>query len=198
MPCACCISFSSGIDRRKGERPLTSGCRALTIWSCGSPTSSRHSSVELGSRNRVVEPAKKVDVEMGVEYRGRLFEKTGLAKTADGSDDNLINVEVVEGKVSFTNVDSTPEPLKDVLPASYAPADEEHPPGANDEDDDSDEEGVESNSGANDIITTLLIDDDIAEGEEPFLIETATRYVLVSSAPVAFTAALVKWLIALW
>ena len=144
------------------------------------------------------EAAKTIDVEMGVEYRGRLFEKTGLAKTADGSDDNLINVEVVDGKVSFTNVDSTPEPLKDVLPASYAPADEEHPPGANDEDDDSDEEGVESNSGANDIITTLLIDDDIAEGEEPFLIETATRYVLVSSAPVAFTAALVKWLIALW
>ena len=85
------------------------------------------------------EAAKTIDVEMGVEYRGRLFEKTGLAKTADGSDDNLINVEVVEGKVSFTNVDSTPEPLKDVLPASYAPADEEHPPGANDEDDDSDD-----------------------------------------------------------
>ena len=31
----------------------------------------------------VGEAAKKIDVEMGVEYRGRLLENTGLAITAD-------------------------------------------------------------------------------------------------------------------
>ena len=68
-------------------------------------------------------------------YRRRLFEKTGLAKTADGSDDNLINLEGVErGTYSFMDVDTTPEPLEDVLPISPAPADEENPPGSNDED----------------------------------------------------------------
>ncbi|CAN0572255.1 unnamed protein product, partial [Laminaria digitata] len=44
----------------------------------------------------VGEAAKKIDIEMGVDYRRRLFEKTGLAITADGSDDNLINLEGME------------------------------------------------------------------------------------------------------
>ena len=58
-----------------------------------------------------------------------LFEKTDLAITADGSDDNLINVEDMEREFSFMDADSTPEPLEDVLPTSPAPADEEHLPG---------------------------------------------------------------------
>ena len=33
--CACCDSSSSGIERRKGERPSTSGCWTLIMWSCG-------------------------------------------------------------------------------------------------------------------------------------------------------------------
>ena len=158
MPCACCISFSSGIDRRKGERPLTSGCRALTIWSCGSPTSSRHSSVELGSRNRVVEPAKKVDVEMGVEYHRRPFKKAGLAITADESDGNLINLEGMQGEFSFMDVDSTPEPLDDVLPALPGYVNEEHHLGSSSEEG----EGGKSDSVANGELATADADDALA------------------------------------
>ena len=103
----------------------------------------------------------------------------------------------MEEEFSFTNMDSTPEPLEDVLSASPAPADEEHPPASSEEEDDSDEEGGESNSGVNDELTTLHVDDDLDEGEEPLPLETPTGYVLVSSAPAALTAAFVKRLIVL-
>ena len=142
------------------------------------------------------EAAKKIDIEMDVDYCRRLFEKTGLAITADGNDGNLINLEGMEGDISgdisFLDAESTPEPFEDVLPASPAPADEEHPPGSSDEEDDSDEEGGESRSGANDELTTLGVDDDLAEGEEPLSLETPTGHALVSSAPTALSAALVK------
>ena len=88
--------------------------------------------------------------------------------------------------------DSTPEPLEDVLPASPAPANEEHPSGSSDEEDDSDEKGGESNSGANDELATLDVDDKLAEGEEPLPLEIPTGYVLASSAPAALAAELVK------
>ena len=87
---------------------------------------------------------KKIDVEMGVEFRRRRFEKTGLAITTDGRNDNLISLEGMEGEFSFMAADSPPEPLGDVLLASPAPDDEEHPPGSSDEEDDSIEEGGES------------------------------------------------------
>ena len=87
----------------------------------------------------VGEAAKEIDVEMGVEYRRRLFEKTHLAIAADGSHDNLNNLEGVERKFSFIDAASTPEPLEDKLPASPAPAYEEHPPGSSDKENDSDE-----------------------------------------------------------
>ena len=47
---------------------------------------------------------KKIDVETAVEYRRPLFEKTGLAVTADRSDDNLTNLEGMEGDFSFVAV----------------------------------------------------------------------------------------------
>ncbi|CAM9293549.1 unnamed protein product, partial [Ascophyllum nodosum] len=64
--------------------------------------------------------------------------------TADGSDDNLINLEGVErGTYSFMDVDTTPEPLEDVLPISPAPADEENSPGSRNEDEsETEEEGI--------------------------------------------------------
>ena len=136
--------------------------------------------------------AEKIDVEMGVGYRRRLFEKTDLAITADGSDDNLINTEGMEGKHSFMAADSTPEPLEDVLPASPAPADEEDPPGSSDEEADSDEERGESNIGATNELATLDVGDDLDEVEEPLPLELPTGYVLGSSAPAALTAELVK------
>ena len=92
---------------------------------------------------RVGEAAKKIDVEMDVEYRGRLFKRTGLAITADGSGDNLINLEGIEGNFFFIDADSTPEPLEDVLPASPATAQEKRSLGESDEEDDLDKEGGE-------------------------------------------------------
>ena len=89
------------------------------------------------------------------------------------------------------DADSTPEPLGDVLLASPAPGDEEHPPGSSDEEDDSIEEGGESNSGAN-VVATLDVDDDLDEGEEPLPLELPTGYVVASSAPTALTAELVN------
>ena len=52
--------------------------------------------------------------------------------TADGSDDNLINLEGMEGVISFLDTDSMPEPSEDVLPVLPAPSDEEHQPGSSD------------------------------------------------------------------
>ena len=73
------------------------------------------------------EAAKQIDRD--IRYHRRLFEKTGLAMTVDGNDDDLINLEGVErGTYSFMDVDTTPEPLEDVLPISPAPVDE-NPPG---------------------------------------------------------------------
>ena len=117
--------------------------------------------------------AAKIDVEMGVEYRRCLFESAGLAITADGSDDNLTNLDSMEGEFSFMNADSTPEPLEDAWPVSPAPADEEHPPGSSDEEDDSDEERGEIHSGGNDE-TTMDVDDDLDECEEPVPLEFPT------------------------
>ena len=89
------------------------------------------------------------------------------------------------------DADKTPEPLKDVLSASPAPANE-HPTGSSDEENDSDKKRGESNSGANDELATLDVDDDLDEGEEPLPLEIPTGYVLTSSAPAALTTELVK------
>ena len=55
---------------------------------------------------------KKIDVKMGVEHCRRPFKKTGMAITADGSDDNLINREGMEGEFSFMDVDSILDSLR--------------------------------------------------------------------------------------
>lgn len=57
----------------------------------------------------VGEAAMKIDVKMGVEYRRRLFKKTDLAITADGGDDNLINLGSMEREFYFMGTDSTPK-----------------------------------------------------------------------------------------
>lgn len=80
----------------------------------------------------VGEVANKIGIAMGVEYRRCLFEKTDLAIIADGRDDNLVNLECMEGDISFLDTDSTPEPFEDVLPSSPDPADKEHLPGSSD------------------------------------------------------------------
>ena len=95
------------------------------------------------------EAAKQIDRDIRYRRR-RLFEKMGLAMTADGSDDNLINIEGLErGTYSFMDVDTTPEPLEDVLPISPALAEEENPPGSSDEDESETEEGGVRSGGEN-------------------------------------------------
>ena len=88
------------------------------------------------------------------------------------------------------DADKTPEPLKDVLSASPAPANE-HPTGSSDEENDSDKKRGESNSGANDELSTLHVGNDFDKGEELLPLEVPTGYVLASSAPSALTAELV-------
>ena len=136
----------------------------VELWESNKLTTSQRRSL---TTQWAGEAAKKIDVETGVDYRRRLFEKSGLAITADGSDDNLINLEDMEGDISFLDAESTPEPFEDVLTASPAPADKEHPPDSSDEDDGSDEEEGGSRSGQNDEFTSLDVDDDLAEGENP-------------------------------
>ena len=121
----------------------------------------------------------------------------GLVMTADGSDDNFINLEGVErGTYSFVDVDTTPEPLEGVLLISPAPADEENPPGSSDKDESgTEEEGVRS-GGENrprqevDELAALDIDDGVADDETLLPLEVPADYSLVSSAPAALTLAL--------
>ena len=53
-------------------------------------------------------------------YRRHLFDKTGLIMTADGTDDNLINLEGLDGPYTFMNADGGREPRDDVQPFSPA------------------------------------------------------------------------------
>lgn len=74
-----------------------------------------------------------------LQYRRRLIEKIGVAIAAGGGDDNLINLEGVQG--AFSCMADSVEPLDDILPTSPAPADEEHSLGSSDEHGDSNVEG---------------------------------------------------------
>ena len=131
------------------------------------------------------EAAKKIDSDTA--YRKRLFEKTGLAMTADDSDDDLINLQGVErGTYSFMEVDTKPEPLEDVLPISPSPADEENPPGSSDEESESETDQVVNEEAV------LDMDDDIADDETLLPFEVPGGYSLVSSAPAALTQNLVN------
>ena len=107
--------------------------------------------------------------------------------TADGSDDDLINLQGVErGTYSFMEVDTTPEPLEDVLPISPAPADEENPPGSSDEESESETDQVVNEEAV------LDMDDDIADDETLLSFEVPGGYSLVISAPAALTQNLVN------
>ena len=116
--------------------------------------------------------------------------------TADGSDDNLINLEGVEqGRYSFMDVDTTPEPLEYMLSISPAPTDEENPPGSSDESE-SEEERVKSGGGTRlrqdvDELATMDTDDDVADDEVLLPLEVPAGYSLVSTAPAALTRTLV-------
>ena len=104
--------------------------KSLDAWLLNADNVERWESNKLTASDRRVlitqwvgEAAKQIDSD--IRYRRRLFEKTGLAMTADGSDDNLINLEGVEqGTYSFMVADTTPEPLEDVMSIPPAPADE--------------------------------------------------------------------------
>ena len=148
--------------------------KALDAWLLNGDNVEKGESNKLTASDRRIlitqwtgEAAKHIDRD--IRYRRRLFEKTGLAMTADGSDDNLINLQGVEqGTYSFMDVDTSPQPLEDVLQISPAPADEQNPPGSSDEDEsETEEEGVMSGGQQNrlrpdvDELATLDIDDDV-------------------------------------
>ena len=70
----------------------------------------------------VGEAVAKVDSDK--LYRRRLFERIGVAMTADCTDDNLINLEGLDGSYTLMNAGDGREPRDDVQPFSHA--DEEH------------------------------------------------------------------------
>ena len=113
--------------------------------------------------------------------------------TADGSDDNLVNLEgATQGAYSFMDVGTTPEP-----PISSTPADEELLTGSSDEDESDDEEeeaGSEGQRLRRDVNEMAIqdIDDEIADDEVPLPTQTPGGYFLMSSAPAALTVAHVK------
>ena len=53
--------------------------------------------------------------------------------TADGTDDNLMNLEGLDGPYTFMDAENDKEPREDEQP--FPPADEEHLEGSSDEDD---------------------------------------------------------------
>ena len=85
--------------------------KALDGWLLNSDNIEKWESNKLTASNRRVsitqwtgDAAKQIDRD--IRYRRRLFEKTGLAMTADSSEDNLINIEGVErGTYSFMGVE---------------------------------------------------------------------------------------------
>ena len=95
------------------------------------------------------------------------------------------------------DVDTTPEPLEDVLSISPAPADEENPPGPSDESEsESEGEGVKSGGGTRpcqdvDELATMDTDDDVIDGEVLLPLEVPAGYSLVSTAPAVLTRAIV-------
>ena len=129
---------------------------------------------------------------MSVTFHRRLFENTSKALAADGSEDNLINLEGVHGEFSFMDMDTTLESLEDVRPVSSAPADEEHLPGSSDSDDDSDGKEGRSGGGTNDELTALDFNHDLVKNEEPLPLEIPAGFDLVSRVSTALTAAFVK------
>ena len=123
-------------------------------------------------------------VDSDQKYRRRLFEKTGLAMTADGTDDDLINLEGHDGPYTFMDADDGKEPRDDVQP--FAPADEEHPEGSSDEDDEEETEGADTGRvRRSDGLAMLDDDDDLDAGETTLPLECPPGYALSRSAPPA-------------
>ena len=85
----------------------------------------------------VGEAVAKVDSDK--LYRRRLFERIGVAMTADCTDDNLINLEDLDGSYTLMNAGDGREPRDDVQPFSHA--DEEHLWVTSDVDDEDESEG---------------------------------------------------------
>lgn len=83
------------------------------------------------------------------------------------------------------NVDTTPEPLEDVLPTASTPADEENPLGSRNEDERATkEEEIDK--------LALDIKDDVANNEAFLPLEVPPICSLMSSAPAALTRVLIQ------
>ena len=99
-------------------------------------------------------------------YRRRLFEKTGYAMTPDGTDDNSINLEGLDGPHTFMEANNDKEPREYEQP--FPPADEEHREGSCDENGEDETEGdyISRVRGSDDAATP---DDDDLDADEKTL-----------------------------
>ena len=124
-------------------------------------------------------------------YRRRLFEKTALAITADGTDDNPIILGGVGGPYTFMNGDDGREPRDDVQP--FSPAGEEHPEGSSDGDYEDETEGdYTSRVRGSDDVAMPDDDDDLDVDEITLPLECPPDYALFRSASPTLEASLVK------
>ena len=131
----------------------------------------------------------KVDSDQ--PYRRRLCEKTGLAMTADDTDDNLINLDSLDGPYTFMDTENDKELREDEQ--SFPPAYEEHPERSSEEDDEEETGGDYTRRvRGSDDIAMLDDDDDLDAGETALPLECPPGYDLSRSGPPALDASLVE------
>lgn len=172
--------------------------KLLEMWLLEGDNAKRWDSNKLSAGDRrillthwVAEAVAQIDAQDA--YRKRLFPKTGLAITADGTEDDHINLKAAEGPYTFMDTEHCDEPIGDILPISPAPADEEHPARSSDEEDDEDEEGGgNAGSASGDGLAFIDDDDDLDDDEEEQPLVAPAGYRIVALAPKGLHSTLVK------
>ena len=118
------------------------------------------------------EVATKIDSENGVEYRRRVFEKSDLSITADGSHNNLINLEGMDREFGRGQHAGAVGGCTAGLTCSCQ---RRTPAGLKRREEKSDATVGENTGGANDELVTIDVDDNSDEGEEPLPFKIPTR-----------------------
>eukprot|EP00903_Cladosiphon_okamuranus_P018578 g17101.t1 len=171
----------------------------LQKWENGTLTASERRVLLTHWVGAVVE-----EIDADKEYRKRLFEKTGSGMTADGSEDDRINLEGLSGPYNFMDVEvdgssddeeergdgslgETGRGGGDLGPQQLGD-DDQH------EDDSSscDESDGEDARESEDPQTQLEDDDELAPGEEPLGMDIPDGFQLQRSPPSALDQSLVK------
>eukprot|EP00903_Cladosiphon_okamuranus_P012014 g11281.t1 len=170
----------------------------LQKWENGTLTASERRVLLTHWVGAVVE-----EIDADKEYRKRLFEKTGSGMTADGSEDDRINLEGLSGPYNFMDVevdgssDDEEERGDGSLGETGRGGGDLGPQQLGDDDqheddssscDESDEDARESE----DPQTQLEDDDELAPGEEPLGMDIPDGFQLQRSPPSALDQSLVK------